>query len=188
MGINYNDIDSVIAQVPENWWITAESCKYMLACFVHKSNPDLNIDPKAAPAGATRESGRKAKKAGLEEVRAVEKNNRPVGKGVEKSVEKYGDVDHQIKKARVDGMRSQVAKNQIDAIVQQIKVMRENEEILVGVHGKKEYDRMIAALVIKMPGVEQVVSRKQPPMVDLMQTPTSGDDDDNDYDYGDDDK
>ncbi len=42
---------------------------------------------------------------------------------------------------------------------------------------------MIAALVIKMPGVEQVVSRKQLPLVDLMQTPTSGDDDnDNDGD------
>ena len=55
-------------------------------------------------------------------------------------------------------MRSQVTKNQIDTIVQQIKVMRENEEILVGVHGMEEYDGMIAALVIKMPGVEQVVS------------------------------
>ena len=158
----------------------AESCKYMLVCFVHKSNPVLNIVPKAAPAGVTRESGRKVKKAGLEEVRAVAKAKRPVV--VEKGVEKYGDVYHQIKKARVDGMRSQVAKNQIDAIVQQIKVMRENEEILVGVHGKKEYDRMIAALVIKMPGVEQVVSRKKPPLVDLMQTPTSGDDDDDDDD------
>ena len=149
------------------------------ACvFVHKSNPDLNIDPKAAPAGATRESGRKVKKAAIEEVRVVAKAARPVGKGVEV----LGDVDHQIKRARVDGMRSQVAKNQIDAIVQQIKVMRENEEILVGVHGKKEYDRMIAALVIKMPGVEQVVSRKKPPLVDLMQTPTSGDDDVDDDD------
>jgi hypothetical protein len=44
-------------------------------------------------------------------------------------------------------MRSQVTKNQIDAIVQQIKVMWENEEILVGGHGKEEYDGMIAALV-----------------------------------------
>ena len=155
----------------------------MLACFVHKCNPDLNIDPKAAPAGATRESGRKVKKAESEKVRAVAKADRPVGKGVEK----LGDVDHQIKKARVDGMRSQVAKNQIDAIVQQIKVMRENEEILVGVHGKKEYDRMIAALVIKMPGVEQVVSRKPPPLVDLMHTPSSlGDDDDDIGDMDDD--
>ena len=177
MGIDYNDIDSVIAQVPENWWITAESCKYMLACFVHKSNPDLNINPKAAPTGATGELGRKVKKTALEEVCAVAKAARPVEKGVEK----YGDVDHQIKKARVDGMRSQVAKNQIDAIVQQIKVMRENEEILVGVHGKEEYDGMIAALVVKMPGVEQVVSQKKTPLVDLMQTPTSdGDSDDDD--------
>ena len=108
MGIDYNDIDSVIAQVRENWWITAESCKYMIACFVHKSNPDLNIDPKAAPTGATIESGCKVKKTTLEEAKAA----RPVGKGVEK----YGDFDHQIKKARVDGMRLQVAKDQIDAI------------------------------------------------------------------------
>ena len=80
MGIDYNDIDSVIAQVRENWWI-AESCKYMIACFVHKSSPDLNIDPKAAPAGETRESECKVKKAALEEVRAVAKAARPVEKG-----------------------------------------------------------------------------------------------------------
>ncbi len=55
-------------------------------------------------------------------------------------MEKYGDVNHQINKARVDGMGLQVTKNQIDAIVQQIKVMRENEEILVRVHGKEEYN------------------------------------------------
>ena len=87
MGINYNDIDSIIAQVPENWWITTESCNYMLACFVHKSNPDpdLSIDPKAAPAGAMRELGRNVKKAALEEVCAVTKADRLVGKGVKKN-------------------------------------------------------------------------------------------------------
>jgi hypothetical protein len=52
-------------------------------------------------------------------------------------------------------MCTQVAKNQIDAIVQQIKVMRENEETLIGVHWKEEYDSMIVALVVKMSGVEQ---------------------------------
>ena len=50
-------------------------------------------------------------------------------------------------------------------------------EILDGVHGKEEYDGMIAALVLKMPEVEQVVYRKKAPLVDLMQTPTSGDSD-----------
>jgi len=85
----------------------------MIVCFVHKSNPDLNIDPKAAPTGATIESGYKVKMTTLEEVCAVAKAARPVGKG---AVEKYRDFDHQIKKARVDGMHLQVAKNQIDAI------------------------------------------------------------------------
>ena len=68
----------------------------MLACFAHKSNPDMNINPKAAPTGATIESGCKVKKAALEEVRAVVKADRLVGKGVEKN----GDVDHQIKKGK----------------------------------------------------------------------------------------
>ena len=143
---------------------------------MHKSNPDLNINPKAAPAGATRESGRKVKKAALEEVCAVGKAARPVEKGVAK----YGDVDHQIKKARVDGVHSQVTKNQIHAIVQQTKVMWENKDILIGVHGKEECNSMIVAFVVNMPGVEQVVSPKKAPakMVDLMRTPTSGDSDD----------
>jgi len=97
-----------------------------------------------------------------------------------KGVEKYGDVDHQIKKTRVDRMLSQVTKNQIDAIVQQIKVMRENNEILVGVHEKEEHNSMISTLVVKMPKVKQVVSHKKAPaeMVDLMRTPTSGDSND----------
>ena len=46
------------------------------------------------------------KKAALEEVRAVAKAARPVGKGVEK----LGNVDHQIKKARVDGMLQDIDK------------------------------------------------------------------------------
>jgi hypothetical protein len=54
----------------------------------------------------------------------------------------------------------------------------QSHEILVRVHGKEEYDGMIAALVLKMPGVEQVVYRKKAPLVDLMQTPMSGDSDD----------
>ena len=60
-------------------------------------------------------------------------------------------------------MRSQVTKNQIDAIVQQIKVIRENKEILIRAHGKEEYNSMMAALVLNMPGVEQVVSHKKAP-------------------------
>ena len=46
------------------------------------------------------------------------------------AVEKYGDVDHQAKKEKVDGMRSVIDKNRVDAIMSQISVMRGLEEIL----------------------------------------------------------
>ena len=47
-------------------------------------------------------------------------------------MEKYGDVDHQSKKAKVDGMRSVIDKNRVDAIMLQISVMRGLEEVYVG--------------------------------------------------------
>ncbi len=41
---------------------------------------------------------------------------------------------------------------------------------------------MIAALVVKIPGVKQVVSQKKTPLVDLMQTLTRSDGDSNNND------
>ena len=108
----------------------------MIVCFMDKSNHDLIINPTAAPTGATRELWHKVKKAALEEVRAVAKADWLVGKGAEK----YGDVDHQIKKARVDGMHLQVTKNQIDAIVQQIRVMQGNSCRDTWEEGVQQYD------------------------------------------------
>ncbi len=43
-------------------------------------------------------------------------------------MEKYGDVDHQMKKVKVAGMQSVAKKNQVDAIVSQINVMRVCED------------------------------------------------------------
>jgi uncharacterized protein YlbG (UPF0298 family) len=68
-------------------------------------------------------------------------------------VEKYGDVDHQSKKAKVDGMRSVIDKNRVDAIMSQISVMRGLEEIYVGRMGRDEYERRLVDLVNQMPGM-----------------------------------
>ena len=68
-------------------------------------------------------------------------------------VEKYGDVDHQSKKAKVDGMRSVIDKNRVDAIMSQISVMRSLEEIYVGRMGRDEYERRLVGLANQMPGL-----------------------------------
>ncbi len=53
-------------------------------------------------------------------------------------VEKYGNVDHQLKKVRVEGLQLQVAKNRadaikmcVDAIRAQIDMMQQMESIYV---------------------------------------------------------
>jgi uncharacterized protein YlbG (UPF0298 family) len=86
------------------------------------------------------------------------------------SVEKYGDVDHQIKKARVLGMQSVVEKNNVDAIVSQIAVMRQMEEIYVKRMGRDVFEQQIVNLMGKMPGMEKV-AEPQPEKYSPQDTP-----------------
>ncbi len=57
-GLDYEDDIAVLAAIPETWWLTSLSCKYMLCCFVHKDCKDLSTRPTELPAGHTRKKVR----------------------------------------------------------------------------------------------------------------------------------
>ena len=59
----------------------------------------------------------------------------------------YGDVEYQMKKARVDGMASQIDRNKIANINEQIKIMRDQEEMFVLAYGEDTYRSMILGLM-----------------------------------------
>jgi len=65
-------------------------CKYILSCLVHKDNKDIMTKPTQQPPGHSRLETRGRKEKALEVECTVAKADRPV--------EKYGDVDHQLKK------------------------------------------------------------------------------------------
>jgi hypothetical protein len=95
--------------------------------------------------------GRKEK--ALEVKRAVAKADR--------TVEKLGDVDHQIKKIRVEGLQSLVLKNRadaiktrVDAIRTQIELMQQMESIYVRRMGQNKYDDMIVSLINQLPSMD----------------------------------
>ena len=115
----------------------------------------------------------------ISDERAAAKAARPV--------EKYGDVDHEMKKVRVDGMRYQVEKNIVEAIVSQINVMRDNAEIYIAMFGEEKYREKITQLMNKLPGLGEVNVREKEtvgvPEVDLTLTSSVGDEDDEEY-YG----
>ena len=133
-----------------------DSCKYLLSVLVHKDNKDLSTRPAKQPSGPTRAAVRGKKKEETENERSAVKAQRPIGvvqPDGTVAVEKYSDVDLQPKKAKVDGMRSVIDKNRVDAIMSQISVMRGLEEIYISRMGREEYERRLVNLVNQMPGM-----------------------------------
>jgi hypothetical protein len=92
----------------------------------------------------------------LEEERAAAKADCPV--------KKYDDVDHQIKKIRMEGIQSQLLKNhadairmRADAIMMQNELLKQMKGVYVWRMGQEKYDNMIALLMNQMPGMETSV-------------------------------
>jgi len=145
-GVDYDDNISIWENVPKGWWLNHDACKYILSCLVHKDNKDISTKLTEQPPGHWCIEARGRKEKALEVERAVAKADRPV--------EKYGDVDHQLKKIRVEGMQSQVLKNRadaiktnVDAIRTQNKLMQQMESVYVRKLGQTKYDDMIVLLI-----------------------------------------
>ena len=144
-GVDYNDPFSVQSEIDDDWWLTNSSCKYMLCCLVRKDCKDINIKPCEQPPGRTRVLAREAKSKVLVAERAIAKSDRPV--------EKYGDVDHQLKKVRLSGMQAHTKKIMVDTIGTQKKKLKKNADVYKSVHGKKGYNELLVSLITKMTGL-----------------------------------
>jgi hypothetical protein len=146
-----------MANIPDGWWLNHDVCKYILACLVHKDNKDIMTRPMQQPPGHSCVEARERKEKALRGKRAATKADPPV--------EKYGDVDHQLKKVRVEGLQLQVAKNRadaiktrVDAIRAQIEMMQQMESIYARKMGQDKYEEMIVSLMNQMPGMETTVN------------------------------
>ena len=117
----------------------------MLAVLVHKDNPDVCSDLTSVAPGGTRTTARKNKEKTLNEEQVMGKASRPV--------KTHGDVEHQIKKAQIQGMRLHVAKINIDAIIAQVSALRKNKDVLIEALGREQFDAQIVHLLGQLPGL-----------------------------------
>ena len=124
--------------------MTNHSCKYLLCCLVRKDCKDINTQPCEQPPGNTRKAARKEKTTAIELERSVAKLDRPV--------EKYGDVDHQLKKVRLSGLQAHAEKIIVDTISTQIKNLKENADVYKSIHGETVYNNLLVSLISKMTG------------------------------------
>jgi len=146
--LDYDDPAAVQAVIPQSWWLTSQSCKFMLCCFVHKDCKDLSTRPTELPAGHTRKEARANSRAVLAREREEAKAERIVGG------ERYGDVEHTMKKARVVGMQAQAEKIAIETIQTKLKLLNENADVYKAMHGEELYNKMVVDLLNQMMGAK----------------------------------
>ena len=118
-----------------------QSCKYLLCCLVRKDCKDINTKPCEQIHGKTRVAARKEKTKAIGLERSVAKSERPV--------EKYGDVDHQV---RLSGMQAHAEKIIVHTFSTQIKNLKEHADVYKSVHGETGYNNLLASLISKMTG------------------------------------
>jgi hypothetical protein len=143
--VDYNNNKLIWEQISSTWWLKHESCKNLLAILVHKDNKDISSNPTKLPPGDTQKEVRKKKADALADKHATARAARPINI--------YDNIDHKLKKAKVDGMRSQVEKNLVESIVSQIKIVRQNEEIYKSMLGMTKYQEKIVQLMNELPGL-----------------------------------
>jgi hypothetical protein len=98
--VDYDCPASVDARIPPTWWLKHNSCKYMLACQVHKDNKDILTRATELLAGHTQVVARVIKTNKL----AKERENARVKRRIER--EQLDVVEHKIKRSKVHGMQS----------------------------------------------------------------------------------
>jgi hypothetical protein len=121
------------------------------------------------PPGRLCVDARKEKGRDISEERSKAKAERPVP-AAQSAQERYGDVDHAIKKARVEGMKSHAAKVAVDMIILQVNVMRENAEFYKKIHGEHKFKLMIVNLLNQLPGVPRSAGMES--LTEQLSTPT----------------
>jgi hypothetical protein len=117
---------------------------------------------------------RKKKADALAKERATARSARPI------SI--YGNVDHELKKAKVDRMCSQVEKNLVKSIISQINVMRQNEEIYKTMLGMTKFQEKIVQLMNKLPGLATTENAAPADFIDMTNDGDINDDADADDD------
>jgi hypothetical protein len=134
---------------------------------VHKDNKDISTNPTMLPPGPPRSAVRaKAKKQFEKEKETGKLSSKrpvPISEGNQSSL--TDDVEQEAKKARVDGMRSIIDKNKVEAINAQITVMRQLEDVYVSRMGRERYELQLVNLVNQMPGMlvnDQIVNPHTP--------------------------
>ena len=85
----------------------------------------------------------------------------------------FAEVEHQLKQARVVGMKAQAAQIAIQSIQAKIQTLRENADVFIEMNGQQAYNKMLAGLVTRMTRMGEEDVREMNTPVHETNTPVS---------------
>jgi hypothetical protein len=106
---------------------------FVAFCLVHKDNKNIFTHATDHPAGRTREKVRLDKSESFGKACAVAKALCLVT---------HSNIEYRLKRDCIEGMKSQINKNKISNINNQIQMMKNQEELLVTGYGREQYNCM----------------------------------------------
>lgn len=138
-----------VNDIPEGWWMTHNSCHYLLAALVHKNSPDIAEDPTTVACGGTRDEQRK-QVAGdrAKEVIAARSASGNI----------RGELEESMMKTKATLMAQNIELQETEAIEKQLNLMDKFKSSFVNVHGRQseeegvhEYDTAVVDLLNELP-------------------------------------
>ncbi len=138
--------ESVMREMPKEYWLKGAKSKHLLACMVHRCNKEIAAECARLPSVQTREDQRRAAAARVANERAAASKVRSNQNAEEKKE----------KRIRLMIAENSLIKTKNDLITTQLELYNRNKSSYVAALGQEAYDNKIISLLNELPRSSEV--------------------------------
>jgi hypothetical protein len=138
--------ESVMREMPKEYWLKGAKSKHLLACMVHRCNKEIAAECARLPSAQTREDQRRAAAARVANERAAASKVRSNQNAEEKKE----------KRIRLMIAENSLIKTKNDLITTQLELYNRNKSSYVAALGQEAYDNKIISLLNELPRSSEV--------------------------------
>ena len=76
LSVGHDEADTVMRQMPKDYWLKGDNSRFLLACMVHRTNKEVTTECSRLPAGSTRKVQRNSAAARIAAERMMARKER----------------------------------------------------------------------------------------------------------------
>jgi hypothetical protein len=145
-----NNVEELMSEVPDGWWLLNPTTNLLLAVLVHRMNPDVVVDPTVAPPGPTRDILREDARNHI--IKRRDRERILANHGTERQ-----RVEDSMMVSKAQLMAQTIDSGTIDQVKEQLLLLAQFKDSSVNVQnrvcgqGEAEYDQTAHDLLSELP-------------------------------------